>query len=54
MALSLVVLISGCGKKQKLPAELEQVFTSEQQGWLKLGIYGDALSLNACFALTQT
>ena len=37
--------MTGCGSKNSLPAELEQIF-KPGSGWLKLGVYGDPLSLN--------
>ncbi len=40
-----VLLSTGCGKKNQLPAEIQAIL--ENQGeWLRLGVYGDPLSLN--------
>ncbi|MFZ5953011.1 MAG: ABC transporter substrate-binding protein [Candidatus Rifleibacteriota bacterium] len=45
LLISTMIFSLGCGKKDKLPAELEEVLNSGN-GWLRLGVYGDPMSLN--------
>ncbi|MEW6710293.1 MAG: ABC transporter substrate-binding protein [Candidatus Riflebacteria bacterium] len=45
LLISTLIFSVGCGKKEKLPAELEEVLKSGN-GWLRLGVYGDPMSLN--------
>lgn len=42
----IVLLVTGCGKKEKLPQEVLDILNSTSKTWLKLGVYGDPLSLN--------
>lgn len=38
-------LVTGCGKKNQLPAEITNILENKGD-WLRLGLYGDPLSLN--------
>ncbi|GAB4283572.1 MAG: ABC transporter substrate-binding protein [Candidatus Rifleibacteriota bacterium] len=44
--LCLAIFFTGCQRKEKLPQDVADILNGGKPGWLKLGIYGDPLSLN--------
>lgn len=40
------LFLAGCGKDENLPAQITEIMNSGGKGWLRLGVYGDPLSLN--------
>lgn len=41
-----VLLVTGCGKKEKLPQDVLDILNSSDKSWLRLGVFGDPMSLN--------